>query len=273
MIVLRSKPFPKFRALFFGDTNSGCIMPSMIPFPMIKSSVFPQSLIKHPIFHYLDHVFLGCIAYTLRKCKCHALWIIVICELQSITHHSWKIYCCKSPLQANVLVKRASPLCQSGYIFVHYHFETALFCSLKVQQAEATHIHPTWRGNYPYGYGAAVLRLSVRVPIPTPVLADTKFHIYPNLQFRSFTVLTGLKIVEMDVKADGIFFPKRCIYKGTGISTDLVLWTSLLLPIWNRWSLRQPETRGSHIQDWFYFPYEIIVLLNMLIKIITPHWF
>ena len=87
----------------------------------------------------------------------------------------------------------------------------------KVQKAEATHIHPAWRGEHLYRYDAALLRLSVRVPIPTPVLADTKFFLCSNLQFHSFIALAGREIAEMDVKVDGILRPKRCVYEGMEI--------------------------------------------------------
>ena len=109
---------------------------------------------------------------------------------------------------------------RSQLVSMHYNFEPALYCFWKVQKAEAAYIHPNWKGENLYGYDAALLRLSIRITVPIPVLADTNFHLYPNLQFHMSMLLAGLEIVEADGKADGISRPKRCLYNGTGILTD-----------------------------------------------------
>ena len=171
-----------------------------------------------------------------------------------ISHPSWKAY------WRNVTCKRMY-LWDVWILHVNWNIflcviilSLSCMCRLwKVQQAEAAHIHPSWNGKDPYRYDAALLRLSIRVTVPTPVLADTNFHLYPNLQFHMLTLLTGLEIVEMNADADGIFRLKRCLYNGIVLSTDLWQYKSSLVPIWNRSSIWKLKTQGWHTQHLLYF--------------------
>ena len=198
---------------------------------MLKAYVLLQSLVKGAHLASRNLVILGCIIFILSLCKFHACSFIDSWGSQYFNAPFWENLLVQINLASEYIHEAGRCFVQIAEHFLFNCFRPVLYWFSKVQQAEATYIHPNWRGKYLYKDDAALLRLSVRVPIPTPVLADTKFFLHSNLRFHSFTLLAGLQIVEMDVNGDSIFRRKRCVYKSTGILTDILICMSLLLPI------------------------------------------
>ena len=50
----------------------------------------------------------------------------------------------------------------------------------KELHSQLAYIHPEWKQRSGSAYDAAILRLSIRIPIPTPVLAAPEFRLDPD---------------------------------------------------------------------------------------------